>query len=379
MAEEDVPKVETDENALVPDVVTKYQTAAEIANRAMAKVVQACVVGARINEICKLGNDTILEGTKSVYAKKKDMLKGIAFPTCVSPLNVICHLSPIAQDAEAIPALKDGDVVRIELGAHIDGYAAMAAHTSVVGASKEKPVTGKKADLLTAAHVATETVLRLLKPGNTNYQVTDMISKVAAEYGVKPVQGMMSYQLKRNAVGGTGAKHIILDPTPEQRKNTPTKEFEEGDVFSLDIVLSTGEGIPKSLETHRTTVFRKTDLVYGLKTTSARAAYSTIKKEFGEFPFSISQFEDETKAKMGMTEIQKTGLAEPYAVCYSREDEETVHIILTVLLMANGPLKITGQAWDPEVVKSDVELKDDGIKELLKLPVRASGKKKNKK
>lgn len=36
---------------------------------------------------------------------------GIAFPTCVSVNNCICHYSPLKSDAEYI--LKDGDVVKL--------------------------------------------------------------------------------------------------------------------------------------------------------------------------------------------------------------------------------------------------------------------------
>ncbi|KAJ3135394.1 Proliferation-associated protein 2G4 [Physocladia obscura] len=379
MSEEKV-EVEVNENSLIPDTVTKYQTAADIANRALAKVVAASVAGAKVRDLTQLGDATILEGVKAVYAKKKDLAKGIAFPTCVSPNSIITCLSPIAQDAESIEPLKDGDVVRIELGAHIDGYAAMAAHTIVVGASKTSPIVGKKADLLTAAHTITEAALRLLKPGKTNYEVTDAIAKISAEYNVKPVQGMMSYQLLRNNVNsGSNLKRILLAPTDGQRKETKSVEFEEGDVFALDILLSTGEGVAKYNDTKRTTVFKKTERVFGLKTSSARATFSEIKKNFGDFPFAISNFEDETKAKLGLIEIEKQGLVEPFRVCYEKEGEDTVHIVLTVLLMPNGPLKITGPAWDSELVKSDIELKDEAIKDLLKQAVRKSNKKKSNK
>ncbi len=62
--------------------------------------------------------------------------------------------------------LKDGDLVKLDLGAHIDGFIAVVAHSLVVGASKDKKVTGKKADAIMAAHLASEAALRLVKPGN---------------------------------------------------------------------------------------------------------------------------------------------------------------------------------------------------------------------
>lgn len=46
----------------------------------------------------------------------------------------------------------------------MDGFIATAAHTHLVGAGTT-PTTGKKADVICAAHVAAEAVLRMLKPG----------------------------------------------------------------------------------------------------------------------------------------------------------------------------------------------------------------------
>lgn len=39
-------------------------------------------------------------------------------------------------DPEGDIVLKNGDVLRIEMGAHVDGFISQLAHTVVVGASK---------------------------------------------------------------------------------------------------------------------------------------------------------------------------------------------------------------------------------------------------
>jgi methionine aminopeptidase len=52
------------------------------------------------------------------------------------------------------------------LGAHIDGFIAVAAHTIVVGLDAGAKVTGRKADVILAAHYASEAALRLVKPSN---------------------------------------------------------------------------------------------------------------------------------------------------------------------------------------------------------------------
>lgn len=53
-----------------------------------------------------------------------------------------------------------------DLGAHIDGFIAVAAHTVIVGSSSGKKVTGRQADVTLAAYWAVQAALRLLKAGN---------------------------------------------------------------------------------------------------------------------------------------------------------------------------------------------------------------------
>ena len=56
-------------------------------------------------------------------------------------------------------------MVKIDMGAHIDGFIAVVAHTVVVSEGKSK-TTGRKADAILAAHLCAEAALRLVKPGN---------------------------------------------------------------------------------------------------------------------------------------------------------------------------------------------------------------------
>lgn len=43
------------------DVTTKYQEAAKIANLALQGVIQQCVPGARVNDLCKFGDTIIVQ------------------------------------------------------------------------------------------------------------------------------------------------------------------------------------------------------------------------------------------------------------------------------------------------------------------------------
>ncbi len=75
------------------------------------------------------------------------------------------------------------------MGVHIDGYIIVGAHTVIVGntASEAEPITGPIADVFTAAWSAAEVAARLIKPGNTNVQVTEAIKRVTDAYDVRAI------------------------------------------------------------------------------------------------------------------------------------------------------------------------------------------------
>ena len=60
---------------------------------------------------------------------------GIAFPTCISPNHCVGHYSPLV--SEDTVEIKEGDIVKIDLGVHVDGYIAVVAHTLARPARRE--------------------------------------------------------------------------------------------------------------------------------------------------------------------------------------------------------------------------------------------------
>eukprot|EP00168_Porphyra_purpurea_P003457 TRINITY_DN1407_c0_g1_i4.p1 TRINITY_DN1407_c0_g1~~TRINITY_DN1407_c0_g1_i4.p1 ORF type:complete len:302 (+),score=107.74 TRINITY_DN1407_c0_g1_i4:95-1000(+) len=231
-----------------PDVVTKHMDAAAIANKALATVLKGTVAGMSVIKLCALGDKIITDGAAAIYNKARDaagkkLAKGVAFPTCVNINHCAAHFCPISTDEFAGVTLAAGDLVSIQLGVHIDGYVAQAATCAAVRDSPgaDAPtVTGKAADALTAAHTAAEAALRVLRPGRTNADVTEVIKKAAAAYGVEPLEGVLSHQVSRNVIDG---ENVILNkPTTDHKVDTVT--FEENVVWVLDVAMSTGRARP---------------------------------------------------------------------------------------------------------------------------------------
>lgn len=125
--------------------------------------------------------------------------------------------------------------MRVEMAAHVDGYIAQAAHTVVIGATKEAPAKGiiknkyhegDVANAIQTAYLSSQAALRLMKPGSKSYQITEVIDKISKDFKCMPMQGQTSSQILRNVLDGPN--HIIQAPTAEQKRECPEFDFETG-------------------------------------------------------------------------------------------------------------------------------------------------------
>ncbi|XP_039002755.1 ERBB-3 BINDING PROTEIN 1 isoform X1 [Hibiscus syriacus] len=333
------------------EVVTKYKGAAEIVNKALQLVLKECKPKAKIVDICEKGDAFIREQTGNMYKNaKKKIEKGVAFPTCLSVNNVVCHFSPLASDTSE---LEEGDMVKIDMGCHIDGFIAVVAHTHVV---KDGPVSGRQADVIASANTAAEVALRLVRPGKKNKDVTEAIQKVAAAYDCKIVEGVLSHQLKQFVIDGN--KVVLSVSNPDTRVDDA--EFEENEVYAVDIVASTGEGKPKLLDEKQTSIYKRAvDKNYHLKMKTSRFIFSEINQKFPILPFTARALE-EKRARLGLVECVNHDLLQPYPVLHEKPGDYVAHIKFTVLLMPNGSDRVTShplQELQPTKAIDDPEIK----------------------
>ena len=161
-----------DENFIEkPAILDKYKAASLITNAALLKVISLCTVGADIFTVCQEGDKFMEEELKKVFNNKKSkkLERGLAFPTCISVNNIFGHYSPMGDESSK---LQEGDIAKIDLGCHIDGFVSQAAHTIFVSADPASKATGKKADVVLAAHFAMKAAQRAIKEMATNNSIT---------------------------------------------------------------------------------------------------------------------------------------------------------------------------------------------------------------
>jgi curved DNA binding protein len=304
-----------------------------------------CVGGSTILSLCEKG-DKLLEDEISKVYKGKKIAKGIATPTTISPSSHVTPFTPLVSDTEdSHLTIHAGDLVKIQLGAQIDGFGAIVCHTIVVPEKKgETPeIKGREADVLLATYYANELLLRLMVPPGllasgteeerrkatsekapTQSKIISLVEKVAKAYGVQVVQHTTSWQFERNEI--EGKKKIILSPADSTKGEGTT---EVGDVWGVEVGMSMGSGKVKDLD-KRSTLLRRTATTYGLKRPSSRQILSEIVKKFGTFPFSLRQLDDERAGKVGVVECVRTGVLREYKPTAEADGSPVTRLFSTV-------------------------------------------------
>jgi len=366
------------------DVCTKYQEASKIVNLALTGLLSQCVPGARILDLCKFGATIIATSSSKLYTKKVKGVaveKGVAFPVCISVNDVICNNSPLG--SEEMEPLIAGDIVKIDLGCHIDGYISVASHTLIV---PESPGASPKVDddmgnVAVAAYNAMIVAAASIKAGAKNTEVTEVVHRVATAYGVNAISSVRMHQMKRFVIDGV--KEVALkEPTPDEVEAGDEKvdacSFEQAEVYAVDVAMSTGEGKPRPSGVLRTTVFkRNVEAQYRLKMKNSRYLLSEVDKHFPTLPFTLAHFDDERAAKMGVTECVSHGLLTPYPVLHEQKDAKVAHFKCTVLLLPSGTSRVTG--LDMPAYFQTEKKPDEQTQELLTELAAIAAKKAKKK
>ncbi|RSL51595.1 hypothetical protein CEP54_011351 [Fusarium duplospermum] len=378
-----------------PDTLTKYKTAAQISEKVLAEVSKLVVPGAKIVDICQQGDKLIEEEIAKVYRGKK-INKGFSHPTTVSPASYVTPYTPLTSDeAEAGIEIKEGEPIKIQLGAQIDGFGSIVCDT-VVATPEDKagePVTGRTADLILANYYVNELLLRLMIPPGllaqgtdeekakaatqkapTQSKITSLLEKVTKAYDVNLVESTTSWLFDRNEI--EGSKKIVLAPA-EGTKGEGVPEISE--VWGVEVGVSLGSGKVKSID-QRPTLHRRTNQTYGLKRPTSRKILSEVQKKFGTFPFSLRQLEDERDAKSGVVECVRGNVFRQYELVGDKDNAQVARYLTTIAITKNGITKLGGPPpLNLEKYQSDKKIEDEEVLKILEQPTaRNTGKKKSK-
>ncbi|SCU85925.1 LANO_0C06018g1_1 [Lachancea nothofagi CBS 11611] len=240
-------------NVLQESTLDKYRSAGQITQSGLKFVTKLIndsyhTGNARrlaIHEICLLADSFLVACLESSF-KTKVAERGISHPTTIDVDEVASGWCPELDDVEQLRSankqieesgsvsgcrrcvdgyLAPGDVVKISLGVHIDGYTAQVSHSMVIFPTDEGedgkkkptgPLLGAKADAYAAVHIAMETVISLLacaltpekmprslSSGGqvTGHLIRTVVDSIAASYHCVVIPGSKVRRVRRFLAG----------------------------------------------------------------------------------------------------------------------------------------------------------------------------------
>jgi methionyl aminopeptidase len=147
-----------------------------------------------------------------------------AFPCNVSKDNVAAHHAPTDADPTDLSSAK---LVKIDAGAQVDGWIGDSAFTYVF---TDDDVALRVAR---AARAALEAAMHVVKPGVSVREIGKEISRVAKEYGVKPVSNLGGHQISRYVLHAG----LFVPNVPEGNAT-----IEEGMIIAIEPFMTNGRG-----------------------------------------------------------------------------------------------------------------------------------------
>jgi curved DNA binding protein len=293
-----------------------------------------------LNKLYELGYNLYNKEINKYFNKKKLVNgKGLSFPLSLSLNNVAGYY--INRDVSIL--LKEGDILKIDFGVHIDGYPSVACITKLVTNNIEE-CDKNKLKLIDVLNEAKNEALKLIKPESTNKEFVKKMEKVVKKYGFnlltcngqhEKAPGVISYQMSQNIIDGKNDgdtenvhKLILLRGNDTFDFELFETEFEENEVYAIDIGISTGSGKMSKLDNTTNIYKRNNDIFYSLKMKASKKTLSNIK---GYFPLDVSKISN-PRFKFGLNECLKNKLIEEYPVMAEKDNHIIGRIKFTVII-----------------------------------------------
>ncbi|MEK6900555.1 MAG: type II methionyl aminopeptidase [Nanoarchaeota archaeon] len=124
--------------------------------------------------------------------------------------DVAAHYCPTEDD---LSISKEGDIIKVDIGVHVDGHLADNAMTVIVGSSDEHK------DLVKAAQNALRSAIKLVRPGTPLWQLGEAQFSEAEALGFTTVKNLSGHTLERYKVHGG-----ISIPSFNNKDKTELKE-----------------------------------------------------------------------------------------------------------------------------------------------------------
>ena len=218
---------------------------------------------------------SFLDVANKVESKIIEKGAGIAFPVNISINEIAAHYSPKHTDNSVF---KKGDVVKLDIGSHIDGYIADTAVTVEVGTNKYK-------DMIKASSEALNSAIEIMKPGINLVTIGKTVENTIKSYGYKPINNLTGHSLRRYILHAG----LSVPNFPDMLHN---KKPKTGDVLAIEPFATNGAGHVISGSGSNIYLCKKNYNPRLIRDKKAKIMFNTAKRKFKTLPFAQRWFEE---------------------------------------------------------------------------------------
>ena len=301
---------------MVEEKFQKYAEAGRILSEARTESLKKIIKpGANILEVAE-------------FIERKILQKGgqLAFPVNISIDEQAAHYTPVANDARMI---KEGELVKIDVGVHVDGFVADSAST----------YCSEKSILVEGVEKIIDTAIGVLKPGLPVFEIAEAIDPVLKEFGIGLIVNLTGHGVDQNM--------FHAPPTIPSVKNKVSYQLKEGDAIAIEPFTCPTNGYVKesgTVEIYRYLQDRP------VRSPDARQILDYIKKNFGLFPFAkrwlvrpvkegLEGFQP-GKVAMALKQLELAGCLETHPVLKEVESKKVAQAEHTIYIK-DKPVVIT--------------------------------------
>jgi len=296
---------------LPEEVLEKYRRAGRIAREARDYGAGLVREGA-----------SLLEAVNTIEALIMSRGARPAFPVNIAINEVAAHFTPRHDEVDL--RFKKGDVVKLDVGVHVDGYIGDTAVTIEVG-------SGSWTDMRKASEEALAAAIELLRPGVDLSLVGQAIETTIAARGFKPIENLTGHSLERNVL------HAGISVPNIKEKGAGT--VREGDVLAVEPFATNGMGRVDGKK--NSSIYRFVRRRFA-RTSEARSLLNVIEASFPSLPFSERWcVRHEKNALPALEALVRCGAVSFYPTLREVDDGIVTQAEHTVVITAGGAVVTT--------------------------------------
>jgi len=239
-----------------------------------------------------------------------------AFPCNVSVNEIAAHYSPPVDDDTTI---KEGDMIKGDVGVHVDGYIGDTAFTIA---------TGEKQELVQTVERALEAEIAAIKPGIDVGELGRIVEETATAAGFKPIHNLTGHSLARwNLHAGLTVPNV---------KGETGEKLSVGDVVALEPFVTDGAGY---VEDQQKVYILRYLYDRPVRLRMARELLRDVKRAYDGLPFAerwLAKKMSKLRLELTLRELVGVGSLWPYHVLAERAEGKVAQAEHTVIVTEDG-------------------------------------------